>query len=188
MKDLFDRLAAALAVLTRITLIPVLVRAAIFAAVLAAFVFAYPVQVFGNRSGLLLAGVALLPAIGPRRFWPTLAMLIAVAGWLLSTAHEPIALWRLLGLSGALYLAHSLCALAAALPADAVVAPEAVARWVLRAFGVVLGSAALGVLLLHLAGPTRDGSSWAALAGLATAAGTAVLLARLAGGVDRGQN
>lgn len=181
MSDLLDRLHAALAAVSRITLIPFLVRVGIFATVLAACVFAHPVQMIAGRSGLLLVTVAVLPAIGPRRIWLTLAVIVAVAGWFLSTFQEPVVLWRLFGLAGSLYLAHALCALAAALPYDAVVAPVVVARWVLRALGVVLASAVLGILLLAFTAPDGRTSLWAALAGLATAVGVVGLLVRLAG-------
>jgi hypothetical protein len=186
---LLDRLHAVLAAVSRITLIPFLVRVGIFATVLAACLLAHPVQVIVSRYGLLLVAVALLPAIGPRRIWLTLAVVVAVAGWFLSTFPEPIVLWRLFGLAGSLYLAHALCALAAALPYDAVVAPVVVARWVLRALGVVLASAVLGILLLTFAAPDGRTSLWAALAGLTAAVGVAGLLARMAGSRrrDRGR-
>ena len=58
----------------------------------------------------------------------------AIVGRLGGRDHEPVGerieLWRLLGLAAPLYLAHSLAALAAVLPYDAVVAPEVLARWV----------------------------------------------------------
>ena len=43
-------------------------------------------------------------------------------------------------------------ALAAALPYDAVVAPEVLARWIARALGVVVAAAAIGVILVAIAG------------------------------------
>jgi hypothetical protein len=93
---------------------------------------------------------------------------------------EPIALWRLLGLAAFLYLTHSLCALAAMLPYDAVVGPEVLARWVSRAVAVVLVSAVFGIVLLAVPGTGGRGDLLVAvLAGLAAAVGASALLAWL---------
>jgi len=101
----------------------------------------------------------------------------------LSTAEsgERIELWRLLGLAAFLYLAHSLAALAAALPYDAVVAPEVLFRWIARALAVVLAAAALGVVLVAVAGLGGGRTLLAAaLGGLVVAVGLAGLLGWLA--------
>lgn len=183
MNRLLDRVRSAQTALARVTLTPLLVRAGIPVTFLTAFVLAYPVEVVAARVFGVLAVVAFVPALAPRRGWPTLAALLAVAGWLLSTIgyDQPVVLWQLLGLAGSLYLAHSLCALAAALPLDAVVDPEAVAWWALRALGVVLASAVLSVLLLlGLAGARGGSYLFAVVGGLATAVGAATLLVWLA--------
>lgn len=169
--------------LTRATLAPLLVRFGIFLSTLVGFAVAYPVEIFVGRGLGVLVIVAALPALAPRGAAPAVTAVLTVGGWLLSTAGpygEPIALWRLLAVTAFLYLTHSLAALAAVLPYNAVVAPEVLARWVLRAFGVVLASAVLAVLLL--AGVGRVGERpflAAALLGLAVAVGAAALLAWL---------
>lgn len=166
----------------RISLTPLLVRAGIFLAVLVGLLVAYPVQVLTPRSLLAFAVAAALPAVGPRRVWPTFAALVTVGGWLLATLgyDRPPALWRLLAVAALLYLAHTLCALAALLPFDAVVDPNLVLGWLTRAGGVVLASAVLGTVLAWLGGAGGDGGSQAATgAGLLIAVGLAGLLSSL---------
>jgi hypothetical protein len=177
-----DRLRAIQTVVTRATVAPLLLRCVIFLSGLAAFALAYPVPVLASRAILLLLVAALLPAVAPGRAWPTLAALVAVAGWVLRTSwyDQPIALWRLLGLATFLYLTHSLCALAAQLPYDAAVAPELFARWVSSTLAVVLAAAVLAVLLIALAGRRGEGTFVvAALAGLAVAVAASFLLSWL---------
>jgi hypothetical protein len=164
--------------LTRISPVPLLVRAGIAVSVLVGFALAYPVQVLTGRPLAALAVVAVLPAVGPRRVWPTVAVLVTVAGWLVSTTGygHPVTLWRLLPLAGSLYLTHTLCALAAVLPYDAVVDPEAVLRWLARAATVLLGTVVLAVPLVLLADAGTDtGSVAATVAGLLVAAAVSAL-------------
>jgi len=169
-------------VLTRAALAPLLVRGGILLAALLAYAVAYPPQILVNRGAFLLVLVAALPAVAPRGAWPTLAVLVAVAGWVLATTGygTPVALWRLLVVATLLYLLHTLAALAATLPYDVVLVPEAITRWLARAVVVVLAAAVLVVLMLAAAG--RSGGQTllvAALAGLAVAVGVASLLAWL---------
>ncbi|MCX4474320.1 hypothetical protein OOK41_29110 [Micromonospora sp. NBC_01655] len=174
-----ERARAARSAVVRVSPAPLLVRAGIFGTVLAGLLLAYPVQVLTGRPLAALAVVALLPAIAPRRLWPTFAALVTVGGWLLATEgyDRPIALWRLLAVAVALYLAHSLCALAALLPYDAVVDPELVVRWLSRAGGVLLASAALGVLLVEVSGLGADrGFLAATVVGLLGAVALSALL------------
>ncbi|MER7166498.1 hypothetical protein ABT336_10595 [Micromonospora sp. NPDC000207] len=165
--------------ITRITLIPLLVRLGIFVATLVGFLLAYPPEVLAGRGMVALVVAALLPAFGPGRLWPTCAALLTVAGWLLATAGfgRSIVLWQLLALAATLYLAHTLCALAALLPYDAVVDPELIVGWLLRAGVVVLASAVLGVLLAE-AGALRSGEGFraATIVGLLVAVGLSGLL------------
>ena len=183
MSGLIGRMQALRAVLSRAAPLPVLVRCAILLLALVSFTLAYPLGFLAGRGLGPLMIAAILPAIAPRGSLPTLTVLVAVGGWLLSTIWygEPVTPWRLLGLAGGLYLMHSLCALAAVLPHDAVVAREALAAWILRALGVVLASTLLAAVLLGL--PTLAGGDRlypvAAVGGLAVALGAAALLARL---------
>ncbi|MEV7984006.1 hypothetical protein [Micromonospora sp. NPDC085948] len=173
------RVRAAQNAVARISVTPLLVRAGIFVIVFAGFVLAFPSEVLSGRPLLFLAVTALLPALGPRRVWAVFTALVTVGGWLLATDGygRPVALWRLLAVAALLYLAHTLCALAALLPYDAVVDPALISRWLLRAGGVLLGTAVLGVLLLQAAGMGGEaGYQWVTLLGLLLAVGTAALL------------
>ncbi|MGC4804350.1 hypothetical protein [Micromonospora sp. DT233] len=166
----------------RVSLAPLLVRAGIFGTVLVGLLLAYPVQLLIGRPLAALALVALLPAIGPRRVWPTFAALVTVGGWLLATEgyDRPIALWRLLAVAAALYLTHSLCALAALLPYDAVVDPELIVRWLTRAGGVLGASAVFGVLLVQVSAVGGDRGLLAlTVVGLLVAVALSALLAWL---------
>jgi hypothetical protein len=177
-----NRLRALTAMAARATPVPLLVRCGIVLAGLTALAVAVPPAVFFGPAAGLLGIVALAPAIAPGRAIPTAAVLVTVAGWVLSTTGygEPVALWRLLALATLLYLLHSLCALASALPYDAAVGAEVVAVWLRRALGVVLGSAVLAILLLDLAGREVPVPAGVALfTGLAVAVAAAALLGRL---------
>jgi hypothetical protein len=178
-----DRLDRIRTVVTRATLEPLLVRVGLFGCLLLAIAVAVPFGLLATRYGLPLLLVAALPAFAPRSAAPTLAMIGIVAAWVLTTSRsgERIELWRLLALAAFLYLAHSLAALAAALPYDAVVAAEVLVRWMFRALAVVLAAAVLGVILVSVAGlGGGDTLLAAALAGLVVAVGLAGLLGWLA--------
>jgi hypothetical protein len=154
------------------TLVPATVRAGVFAAALAALLLAAPPLL---PLPLLLAGTVLLsvlPALFPAGPGATLVMLAAAGGWLLTEPFSPL----VLVLAALLYLLHSLSALAATLPYDAVVAPDVIVRWLLRT-AAVIGSGALlsAAVLVAVAGFAGDRSHGAVtLAGLALA----LLLAR----------
>ncbi|MGV9211335.1 hypothetical protein ACTFTM_05665 [Micromonospora sp. RB23] len=179
MNAVVERVRAAQDAVTRISAIPLLVRAAIFVTTLVGYAVAFPSEVLTGRPLLLLAVAALLPAVGPRRLWPTFAALVMVGGWLLAVDGygRPVALWRLLAVAALLYLGHSLCALAALLPYDGVVDPGLVSRWLLRVAAVLLGTAVLGVLLLQVASVGGEaGHQWVTVLGLLVAVGVAALL------------
>ncbi|MGW0432998.1 hypothetical protein ACWDV4_10700 [Micromonospora sp. NPDC003197] len=181
-KKVSGRVRAAGTAASRMTLMPLLVRFGAFLTALGALLVAYPAQLLTTRLLPVLLVVALLPALFPRRAGTTIAVLLAVGGWVISTSRygEPVVLWRLLTLAALLYLTHSLAALAALLPRDAIVAPAVPVRWVARALGVLLATGVLAVLLTTLAERTGDGTFLAvALAGLAVAVGVAALLAWL---------
>lgn len=175
-----ERVAAARYAVRRATLLPLLVRAGVLVTVLTGFAVVFPASVWTGRPLLALLVTALLPALGPRRLWPTFAALVTVGGWLHTTFGQDgsIALWRLLLLAALLYLGHNLCALAALLPYDAVVDPALVVRWLTRTAGVLLVTSVLGVLLLTVSGVGGDrGLLTVTIAGL----GVAVLVTALLG-------
>ncbi|MGC4894842.1 hypothetical protein [Micromonospora sp. DT31] len=176
---LVERVRALRYAAARVSPLPLLVRGGIFLTVLAGLLLAYPVQLLTSRALLILTVVAVLPAVAPRRIWPTFAALVTVGGWLLATLgfDRPPALWRLLAVSALLYLAHSLCGLAALLPHDGLIDPDVVLRWLARAGGVVLASAVLGVVLAWLGGVGgTDGSQAYTVVGLLVAVGMSALL------------
>jgi hypothetical protein len=176
---LTTRVRNARTVVERATLVPLLVRLAVFGCLVAAVAAAFPADVLLTRFGLPLLLLAVLPAVAPRGALPTMAIAAVVIGWVVVTSEsgERIALWRLIALAGFLYLTHSLSALAAVLPYDGIVAPEVLARWVARAAVVVLAGAVLGVLLVSVAG-IGGGETMlvAAVLGLAVAVAAAALL------------
>ena len=174
-----NRFRAAQTAVARATLAPLLVRVGVFVAFFAATFFAFPASAFVGRTLAALVLVAALPAIAPRGATTTLAIVAIVVGWVIVTAEvvAGIELWRLIGVSATLYLGHSLAALAAVLPSDAVVAPEVLARWVARSVAVVLAAAVCGVLLVSVAGVGGDDTlTVAGLAGLAVAVAIAAVL------------
>lgn len=174
-----ERVRAARTAARRVALLPLLVRGLVFLVVLAGLLLAYPVQLFQARSLLALTVVALLPAVAPRRIWPTFAALVTVGGWVFASAgyDRPITLWRLLAVATLLYLGHTLCALLAVLPYDGAIDPHVVLRWLTRAGAVVLASAVIGVLLTRSGqlGPD-DGFQAATVVGLLVAVGLTGLL------------
>ena len=163
---------------------PLLVRAGVGVAGLTALLVAAPAPMLGTAYGLLGAVVlAAGPAVAPDGRWPTALVLAAVAGWLAATTWwaEPVVAWRVLALSAALYLLHTLAALAAGLPYDAVVAPDVVVGWLARALAVVVVASLLaGAVLIGLARVGAGGYPVATVAGLAVAAGLAATLSAAA--------
>jgi hypothetical protein len=170
------------AALARATPVPFVVRCGVALAGLLAISVAWPLALVGSRYFALLAVVAIYPAVVPRGRGATFAALVVVAGWIVDTTfHDArIALWRVLAIATLLYIGHSLTALAAVLPYDAVVNLDVVGRWLLTAATVVLISALLTVIALGLAADLA-GSAFliATIVGLAGAVGATVLIARL---------
>lgn len=173
-RDFADRAAAG----------PLLVR--LFVTVFAALslVLAYPAELLHNVVAIGLAGfVALLPGVFPRSRMPGLTIFLCVFGWLLATLvyGEPASVVRLIGLSAALYLMHSLAALAAVLPYDSVLSAGVLSGWLLRAGGVVAASAIVSVALMLLVRAT-EGPVFlvASLVGVLAAGGLAYVIARRA--------
>ncbi|WP_250028440.1 hypothetical protein [Paractinoplanes maris] len=167
--------------LSRATTLPFLVRCGIGLSGLVAMAVAWPFALFGTQYFVPLAAVALYPAFAPRGRGATFAALVVVAGWLIDTTQDaPVELWRVLVIATALYLGHSLTALAAVLPYDAVVNIDVVGLWVARALAVVLVSAVLTVFALGLSAELAGGPFLVAtVVGLAGAAAATLLIARL---------
>lgn len=177
--DLMDRVRDAGNALSRVSPVPIAARFGVFLAGVVSIVAAYPGWLLLTRLGLLLLLTPLVPALLPRGRSATAVALLAVTGWLASTAATggPVPLGRLLILAAGLYLLHSLAALAAVLPYDVVAPPGLVTRWLGRALSVVLGSSVLAVVTLMAAGRTGDRSLLAAaLLGLCVAVAVCALL------------
>lgn len=177
----FDWIARIHTLVTRATPGPLLVRVAVAGTAGAALVIAYPHGVLAGKSLVVAAAVAAAPMVAPRGRVVTLVALAAVTGWLLSTMgyDEPVTLPRVFGIAATLYLMHSLAALAAVLPYDAVVAPEVLGRWVARALLVVAASAALSLVVVVVADAAHGSSLLASVAGLAVAVSVTALLTYL---------
>lgn len=174
LKDMLERAAAG----------PLLVRFAVFLLTVAAALVAFPADVVQRPATVVAVAVlAALPALFPRTRLVGLAILLCVFGWLLGTYAygQVITIPRLIGLATVLYLLHSLAALAAALPYDAIVSPGVIVGWLLRAVGIVSASAIVSVLLLAVVkaviGPVFLAAS---LVGVLAAAALAWLITRKA--------
>jgi hypothetical protein len=176
------RLDQARRVFGRATLIPFLVRLGIALSFTMAMSVAWPASVAASRYLLILFVVAVYPAVAPRGRGTTIAVLTVVAGWILDTAwfDERVALWRVLTMAALLYLGHTMAALAAVLPYDALVNLDVLTTWLGRALVVVLISAVLTIIALGLASALA-GSAFliATIVGLAGAIGATLLLSRL---------
>jgi hypothetical protein len=167
---------------SRATLMPLMIRLGIALSFLLAIVVAWPVEIAVSRYLAFLFAVALYPAVAPRGRAVTVTVLVAVAGWILDTTwfDARVALWRVLALATLLYIGHTLAALAAVLPYDALVNLDVVTGWLARALLTVLIAAVLIVVALGLTS-ALGGSAFliATLVGLAGAVGATLLLARL---------
>jgi hypothetical protein len=179
---LTGRLERAQTTVRRATLAPLLVRCAIFLCGVLALVVAYPSELVASQLLAVLLVAAAVPAFAPRGRAATVLAVLVIVGWVADTTYfnQPVVLWRVLTLATTLYLGHTLTALAAALPSDALVHLDVVSRWTARAFAVVLASAVLTVVLLSLtADLTGRAFVLATLAGLGAAVGLTALLSWL---------
>jgi hypothetical protein len=166
----------------RATLLPFLVRCGIALSLVLATTVAWPAQIAASRYMVILFVIAVYPALAPRGRGATIAILIVVTGWIVDTTwfDERVALWRVLTLATLLYIGHTLTALAAVLPTDALVNLDVLTNWLARAAVVVLISAVLTVVALGLTSALAgDAFLIATLVGLAGAVGATMLLARL---------
>ncbi|WP_030436658.1 hypothetical protein [Actinoplanes subtropicus] len=174
---------AARGVLAQATALPFLVRAAVALCGLIAIGVAWPAELIASQlTAPLLMLVAIYPAVAPRGRGATSSALVVVAGWIADTvgvgAH--VELWRVITIATLLYLGHTLTALAAVLPYDAIVSFDMVGGWLLRAGAVVLVSAVLTVATLGLSADLAGGAFvLATIVGIACAVGATILIARL---------
>jgi hypothetical protein len=168
--------------LGRATALPFLLRCAIALCGLVAMSVAWPESLLASQYFLPVGVVAIYPAFAPRGRGATVSALVVVGGWLLDTVgfDARVALWRVLVLATVLYLGHSLTALAAVLPYDAIVNLDVVGLWLVRALAVVVVSAVLTVVALGLSAELAgDAFLVATLIGLAGAVGATMLISRL---------
>lgn len=111
---------------------------------------------------LVLLGLAIVPAVVPALLpgrWVPLAFgMVLVLCWLVRTGvlSEPIHPVSLLVLAIAWYAQHSLCALAAGVPMNAIVTAEVFRHWLVRALPAYL-AAVVGATLVTLLAPTSFG-------------------------------
>lgn len=166
----------------RATALPTATRALVWLLALAAMAVAYPTSALLGPGLALLVLVAAGAAVWPGGRWPTVAIVVAVVGWLASTTAyaQPVATPRLLALAGLLYLLHATAALAAHMPYDAVVSARALVRGLARAVLVVLAGTLVGVALLLVPGYLGQRAYLlAAVLGLLVAVVLPALLGRL---------
>jgi hypothetical protein len=171
-----------LVVFQRISPVPVLVRGGLYLSAALALLLAVPLDVDASGMGLAFLAFALVPALWPRGSFPQTVILLAAAAWLATTLSRdtPISYPRLVALAGLLYLTHTLAALAAVLPYDAVVTRGVVRRWLLRAVPVLVLTAITGFLATVIPPWLGQGRYLlASLAGLAVMVGLAVYLTAL---------
>lgn len=178
---LLMRLSRARTGIRRATPGPALVRGGVFLAGLIALVAALPTGFLLSRGLAVVVAVALLPALLPRGAMPTLVIVLTAAGWLAGTIFyaEPLTYARLMLVAGALYLVHTLAALAAVLPYDAVVSAGVLGHWLLRAGLVVVLTAGLALFVAAVPGRLAGGYLLASLTGLALLLGLAGYVAFL---------
>ncbi|WP_430783301.1 hypothetical protein [Actinoplanes sp. G11-F43] len=168
----------------RATAVPFVVRCGILLTGLLAFGVAWPIELLSSpRFFLGIILVAFWPVVAPRGRGGSAAALLVIFGWLIDTAGfgSPVTLLRVLALATLLYLAHTLTALAAVLPYDAIVNFDVPGLWLLRSLVVVLISAVVIVLALGLTADLGgDAFELATVVGLVAAATVTMVLSRLA--------
>ncbi|MEV0896240.1 hypothetical protein [Actinoplanes sp. NPDC049802] len=167
----------------RATAVPFMVRCGILLSGLLATAVAWPLEMLSNPRLMSLPVAAVIWAtMAPRGRGGTAAALSVIVGWLVNSTGfgASIDLWRVLTLAALLYLGHTLTALAAVLPYDAMVNLDVPALWLGRALVVVLVSAVVIVLALGLTADLGgDAFQLATLIGLASAATVTLVLTRM---------
>ncbi len=161
---------------------PMIVRAGLYLAGVVALVVAWPTNVIFGRWVLFALVIAAVPVLAPRTRLVTLTIMTAVVGWLAATTAygEAAAYWRLVVLAASLYAVHTLAALAAVLPYDAIVSTTVLARWLLRA-GLVVALTVVVAMFTLLVPEYLGGRRYllASLVGLVLMTGLAGYLAAL---------
>lgn len=167
---------------------PLMVRGVAFGAGQAALLLSVPSELLNPQIGLAVLVLAAVTAVAPGSQWVSVLEYLAVGAWLVTTTVQlyEITPARILGLAVATYLHHSACALAAGMPADAVVAPRVLLDWALRNAVVVAVSVPVGLLVLNLPALLgRSGQVAVPVAGLAALVLAGLGLVRLARGGHR---
>lgn len=166
--------------LSRLTPIPLILRVVIFISAWLGLWLAAPTQLASPRYLLVLAVIALLPALAPGTRVVDVVMLVIVVMWIGGTIGlgEPVEPVTTFIAAAALYLTHAAATFAAALPYDAIVDGQVLQRWVWRCGFVLAAGALITVLVVNLATPLSQVPSVLALfAGLAIVVGLIALLA-----------
>jgi hypothetical protein len=146
-----DTAATTLALVRRLRPAAVLLRGGVCAAGLFALALVTPAGFVAQAPvpvALLAVGIALGPALLPGS-WLVLAVeLLVVTAWLARTmaTGTQVAWLPLVGLAAALYVHHSLSALAAAVPLDIRLVPGVVRGWAGRVGGAVAATAVLAAV------------------------------------------
>jgi len=99
---------------------------------------------------VIVAGMAIMPVLRPDTAWVTAVEVAIVVEWLLSTMvyAEPRGILALLAVTALLYAHHTTCALAAAVPITADLAPGVLLNWLIRTASILVVSIALGLVAL----------------------------------------
>ena len=129
---------------------PLAVRVLLFIAGCMTLGLAMPQKILlGRFTAFFVLGAALV-AIAPRGRMPSALIFVATGAWMASTTafHEDVVVWKLLSLAAGMYLTHTISALAAVLPYDAVLPPGVVGAWFLRAGIILAVSTGLGVFAM----------------------------------------
>ena len=168
---------------SRITPATLLVRGTTFVMTMIALVMAIPPFLFTPRLVLVSALAGLVVACAPGSRIVTVALILAALGWGAAWTGRlaEISPLELVAFGSVLFLTHSSASLATLIPYDAVVAPEVLVRWYVRALAIVAASALIALALLVAVSAMGDfsGAAAASLAGLAAAVALVVLGVRL---------
>jgi hypothetical protein len=178
---LLSRIAAFGHRVRRMTPGPMLVRVLAAVAALAGLAVALPLEFTATPRFGLVVPVALGVGLFPRTRWVGTVSLLTIGAWLVNTLGfetEPVPLWRVAALAGALYVAHTSAGLAAVLPSDSIVGAGVLVRWAARTIAVLAASLGLGLTGLVVLGQLRAVQSIVGpIVGSFVAAGLAGLLA-----------